>query len=272
MKTQSRFFAALIAMTIMAAPVAANAGNKHRGAEPGRVAPGRFAAPRFTASRKMPVAPRFAAPRAAQRNYAPTPINQRNQAVWNRGNWQRNQAEEREENNYANQPSGYYNGYNGYNNYAPAPPPIPSYAPSGDGDDAPAYYQPSYGYAQPGYGSYGAMGHPALMAYRGRLLAQKASILAQLNGSANFMEHPYLRQQLAEVNKKLGEVNLKLGIGGGGYAMGQYGYNGYQQASPLAALTGLGGYNGYNGYSANPYYGQQGAVASMLPMLGNYIH
>jgi hypothetical protein len=275
-KPKSRLFAALIAISIMAAPIAANA-ETHRDAE------AHAAAARAAASRNSSQTPRFAAARTmAQRD----PVrkfqarqNGRNLALQNRGNWERNAARSQVDNRYLNQyayqPRGYYNGnpYNGYNNYA-APMPLQNNCELGAYPSA--YAEPGYGYGQSGYGE----GRPALMAYRGRLLAQKVSIEQQLSSGSNFMEYPYLHEQLSEVNKKLGDVNSKLGIAGSGYAMGRggSGYDGYQQASPLAALTGLGGNGGYygnnryNGYGANPYYGQQGGLASALPMLGNFIH
>jgi len=270
-KSKSRFFAALIAISIMAAPVAANAETR------------RDAEARAAASRNSPVAPRFNSVRAmAQRN----PVrnfqareNGRGLALENRGNWERDAARVRADNRlnqYAYQPRGYYNRYNpydGYSNYA-APMPVANNCEPGGYPSA--YVEPSYGYGQSGYGG----GRPALMAYRGRLLAQKASLERQLNSGSNFLEYPYLHEQLSEVNKKLGDVNSKLGIAGGGYAMGRggYGYEGYQQSSPLAALMGMGGNrgyygnNGYNGYGANPNYGQQGGLTSALPLLGNFIH
>ncbi len=263
MKSKSRLFAALIAISIMAAPVAANAETR------------RDAEARAAASRNSLVAPRFNTARAMAQH---DPV--RNfQARENRGNWERNAARVRADNRlnqYAYQPRGYYNGYNpyyGYRNYA-APMPVANNCEPGGYPSA--YVEPGYGYGQSGYGE----GRPALTAYRGRLLAQKASLERQLNSGSNFLEYPYLHEQLSEVNKKLGDVNSKLGIVGGGYAMGRggYGYEGYQQASPLAALMGMGGNrgyngsNGYNGYGANPYYGQQGGLTSALPLLGNFIH
>jgi hypothetical protein len=266
MKSKSRLFAALIAISIMAAPVAANAETR------------RDAEAHVAASRDSRVAARFnaahpMAQRDPMRNFQARE-NGRNLALQNRGNWERNAARVRADNRYLNQyayqPRGYYNGYN---NYA-APVPIANNCQPGGYPSA--YAQPGYGYGQSGYGE----GRPALMAYRGRLLAQKTSLERQLNSGSNFLEYPYLHEQLSEVNKKLGNVDSKLGIAGGGYAMGRggYGYDGYQQASPLAALMGMGGNrgyygtNGYNGYGANPYYGQQGGLASALPMLGNFIH
>lgn len=255
-KSKSRLFAALIAISIMAAPIAANAETR------------RDAEARAAASRNSPVAPRFNTARAmAQRN----PV--RNfQARENRGNWQRDAARVRADsrlNQYAYQPRGYngYGPYYGYSSYA-APMPVANNCEPGGYPSA--YAEPGYGYGPSGYGE----GRPALMAYRGRLLAQKASLERQLNSASNFLEYPYLHEQLSEVNKKLGDVNSKLGIVGGGYAMGRggYGYDGYQQASPLAALMGTGGNRGYNGYGANPYYGQQGGLMSALPLLGNFVH
>ncbi|MGC1676636.1 MAG: hypothetical protein WA740_03800 [Candidatus Binataceae bacterium] len=221
------------------------------------------------------------------RNFQTRENGGRNLAFQNRGNWQRNAARARVYDNHPDRDAyrsrGYNNGYNpyyGYSNYAAPIPPADNCQlggyPATYGMPAYDYAQPAYGYGQSGYG----MGRPALMAYRGRLLAQKTRIESQLSSGYNFMERPYLRQQLSEVNKKLGEVNSKLGIAGGRYAMGRgdYGYEGYQQASPLAALTNFGanrGYyanNGYNGYGANPYYGQQGGLMSALPLLGNFVH
>ncbi|MGH7247281.1 MAG: hypothetical protein ACREH9_04175 [Pseudomonadota bacterium] len=261
MKFKSQLFAALIAIAVVAAPIAANAERPHRNAA-------RAEAPRNASSgRHFNAAPRVTAQRNGARNFRPAAIG-RNQAVWNRGNFERNNLDrnlvrERAENHYAYQRGNYnhypvYNGYNGSNSYNG----YNGYAPADNCNLGGAYAQPMYGYGQPAYGyaqqGYGEGGRPALMAYRNRLLAQKANLESQLNSSSSFMERPYLRQQLAEVNKKLGAVNMKMGISGRGFARGQYG-GGY-------------GYNGYNGYGANQYYGQQGGIASALPMLGNFIH
>ncbi|MFZ1889666.1 MAG: hypothetical protein WAU33_16720 [Candidatus Binataceae bacterium] len=253
MKSKSRLFAAMIALSIFAAPAAAYAG------KPYRETAARAAAARVSASRNASFAARnqsrAIAPRnfSFARNFQAAPTNRGNRVIFDRSNWERNAALNNYASQYANQPRGYYN------NYA-APIPIGSNCQLGGVNNYPsAYGEQGYGYGQTG------IGQPALASYRGRLLAQKASLLAQLNSASSFMERPYLREQLAEVNKKLGAVDSRMGITGRGYEGAQYGgYNGYQQASPLAALTSFGG-NGYGGY------GQQGGLASALPMLGNYI-
>lgn len=195
MKSKSRLFAAMIALSIFAAPAAAYAG------KPYRETAARAAAARVSASRNASFAARnqsrAIAPRnfSFARNFQAAPTNRGNRVIFDRSNWERNAALNNYASQYANQPRGYYN------NYA-APIPIGSNCQLGGVNNYPsAYGEQGYGYGQTG------IGQPALASYRGRLLAQKASLLAQLNSASSFMERPYLREQLAEVNKKLGAVD-----------------------------------------------------------------